>query len=95
MHTRQGTRKIGRDTDGAAGARAEGACAAGARAEGARAEGASRGAAKGGSRVPECGSVAGSPGRRAAEAAIQSPFQPEGEKLFGEGDGARRKRQAV
>ncbi len=30
MHTRQGTRKIGRDTDGAAGARA-----AGARAEGA------------------------------------------------------------
>ena len=34
--------------------------------------------------------MAGSPGRRAAEAAIHSPFQPEGEKLFGEGDGARR-----
>ena len=47
------------------------------------------------SRLPEWGSVAGSPGRRAAEAAIHSPFQPEGEKLFGEGDGARRKRQAV
>ena len=42
------------------------------------------------SRLPEWGSVAGSPGRRAAEAAIHSPFQPEGEKLFGEGDGARR-----
>ena len=42
------------------------------------------------SRVPEWGSVAGSPCRRAAEAAIHSPFQPEGEKLFGEGDGARR-----
>ena len=47
------------------------------------------------SRLAEGGSVAGSPGRRAAEAAIHSPFQPEGEKLFGEGDGARRKRPAV
>ncbi len=34
------------------------------------------------SRLPEWGSVAGSPGRRAAEAAIHSPFQPEGEKLL-------------
>ena len=34
------------------------------------------------SRVPEWGSVAGSPCRRAAEAAIHSPFQPEGEKLL-------------
>ncbi len=32
--------------------------------------------------VPEWGTVAGSPGRRAAEAAIHSPFQPEGEKLW-------------
>ena len=50
------------------------------------------------SRVPggrPTGPVAGSPCRRAAEAAVHSPFQPEGEKLFGEGDGARRKRQAV
>ena len=37
------------------------------------------------SRLPEWGSVAGSPGRRAAEAAIHSPFQPEGEKLFWRG----------
>ena len=31
---------------------------------------------------PEWGSVARSPCRRAAEAAIHSPFQPEGEKLL-------------
>jgi hypothetical protein len=39
--------------------------------------------------VPEWGSVAGSPGRRAAEAAIHSPLQPEGEKLWEEGLGRR------
>jgi hypothetical protein len=33
-------------------------------------------------RVPEWGTVAGSPDRRAAEAAMHSPFQPEGEKLW-------------
>ena len=33
-------------------------------------------------RVPEWGTVAGSPDRRAAEAAIHSPIQPEGEKLW-------------
>jgi hypothetical protein len=74
MYTRQRTRKVGRDTD----------CAEGARAEGARAAGAwpRRGLREGSeSRVPEWGSVAGSPDRRAAEAAIHSPFQPEGEKL--------------
>lgn len=69
MHTRQRTRKIGRDTDGA---------------EGARAEGAGRRAAKGRAVSPVCRSG----GRRrdcrtdsAAEAAIHSPLQPEGEKL--------------
>ena len=66
MHTRQRTRKIGRDTDCA-----EGACAAGARPRRGLREGSE-------SRVPEWGSVAGSPDRRAAKAAMAFPVPTRG-----------------
>ena len=79
MHTRQRTRISGGTLTRQA-----------ARAEGARAEGAwPRKRPKGGQGVPCAvwGSVAGSAGRRAAEAAEHSPIQPEGEKLW---EGERR-----
>ena len=68
MHTWQRTRKIGQDN-----------CAQ----LRARADGAGRGAAWEGSesRVPEWGSVAGSPDRR-RDGIPPGPFQPEGEKLW-------------
>jgi hypothetical protein len=81
MHTRERTGQMGRGTDCAEGARAKVARAA---AKAARAGGAwpRRGLREGsGSGAPEWRSVARSPGRRAAEAAMHSRLRPEGEKL--------------